>query len=193
MRSFLKRRPLSVTGPAVAVTAAAALVVTLQPTDDQAMRGSIGGPLALAADDTGRRAAPTFAGRQPSDAYPDVTPDRGDAGTFGEEAIGYPEVVAAAVEPPRPAPEPEPTGAVSGSVWDRLAACESGGNWASTVGQYEGGLQFHPGTWDAYKPSGYPGAAYEASREQQILVAERVLAEQGWEAWPACSRKLGLR
>lgn len=79
------------------------------------------------------------------------------------------------------------------SVWDSLAQCESGGNWASTVGLYEGGLQFHPATWDAYKYSGYPGAAYEASREQQIAVAERVLDAQGWGAWPACSRKLGLR
>lgn len=81
----------------------------------------------------------------------------------------------------------------AGSVWDRLAACESSGNWASTVGTYEGGLQFHPSTWDAYKPSGYPEAAYQASREQQIAVAERVLASQGWGAWPACARKLGLR
>lgn len=79
------------------------------------------------------------------------------------------------------------------SIWDRLAQCEAGGNWASTVGLYEGGLQFHPGTWDAYKYRGYPAAAYQASREQQIAVAERVLDAQGWGAWPACSRKLGLR
>lgn len=79
------------------------------------------------------------------------------------------------------------------SVWDRLAQCESSGNWQSTVGFYEGGLQFHPQTWDAYKPAGYPAAAYQATREQQILVAERVLAAQGWGAWPACSSKLGLR
>lgn len=82
---------------------------------------------------------------------------------------------------------------VPNTVWDRLAECESGGNWQSTVGLYEGGLQFHPQTWDAYKPAGYPAAAYQASREQQILVAERVLASQGWGAWPACSAKLGLR
>lgn len=79
------------------------------------------------------------------------------------------------------------------SVWDRLAQCEASGNWASTVGFYEGGLQFHPQTWDAYKPSGYPDHAYQATREQQIAVAERVLADQGWGAWPACSSELGLR
>lgn len=82
----------------------------------------------------------------------------------------------------------------SGSVWDRLAQCESGGNWAYNGSSgYDGGLQFHPNTWNAYKPSGYPAYAYQASREQQIAVAERVLASQGWDAWPACSRKLGLR
>lgn len=96
-----------------------------------------------------------------------------------------------AAPPPPPAP-PAPV-AATGSVWDRLAMCESSGNWASSVGTYEGGLQFHPSTWDAYKPAGYPEAAYQASREQQIHVAEKVLARQGWGAWPACSRKLGLR
>lgn len=112
-----------------------------------------------------------------------------------------PQELAAHLTPaPPPAPEPEPVveeaaapAVASGSVWDRLAQCEAGGNWASTVGTYEGGLQFHPSTWDAYKPAGYPGAAYEASREQQIAVGELVLADQGWGAWPACSRKLGLR
>lgn len=82
---------------------------------------------------------------------------------------------------------------VNGDVWDRLAECEAHGNWASTVGTFEGGLQFHPSTWDAYRPESYPSAAYEATREQQIAVAERVLADQGWAAWPACSRRLGLR
>lgn len=93
-----------------------------------------------------------------------------------------------------PAPEPPtPNYAAGGTVWDRLARCESGGNWASSVGLYEGGLQFHPSTWDRNKPAGYPDAAYQASRAQQIAVAERVLARQGWGAWPACASKLGLR
>jgi LysM repeat protein len=77
------------------------------------------------------------------------------------------------------------------STWDRLAQCESGGNWAINTGNgFSGGLQFTPGTWRAF---GGAGVAHHASREQQIAVAERVLAEQGWGAWPACSRKLGLR
>jgi nucleoid-associated protein YgaU len=74
--------------------------------------------------------------------------------------------------------------------WDRLAQCESGGNWAISSGNgYYGGLQFNLGTWRAYGGSGMPN---QASRSAQIAVAEKVLAAQGWNAWPACSRKLGL-
>lgn len=88
---------------------------------------------------------------------------------------------------------------VEETVWDRLAECESHGEWdygpSSGWGShlYHGGLQFDPRTWEAYAPSTYPDVAYAASREQQIAVAERVLEEQGWKAWPVCSRKLGLR
>jgi hypothetical protein len=57
--------------------------------------------------------------------------------------------------PPAPAPAPAPSsGGTSGDVWDRLARCESGGNWAHRGGTYHGGLQFHPQTWTANKPSG---------------------------------------
>jgi LysM repeat protein len=78
-----------------------------------------------------------------------------------------------------------------GGVWDRLAQCESGGNWGINTGNgYAGGLQFAPGTWRA---NGGSGSAHNASRAEQIRVAERVKASQGWGAWPACSSKLGLR
>ena len=78
-----------------------------------------------------------------------------------------------------------------GSVWDRLAQCESGGNWGISTGNgYSGGLQFAQGTWAA---NGGSGSAHNASRAEQIRVAERVRASQGWGAWPACSAKLGLR
>lgn len=100
----------------------------------------------------------------------------------------------APIEPaPTPSPRPAPEPADDHAIWDALAMCESSGNWSSTVGLYEGGLQFHPRTWDAFKPAGFPEAAYEASREQQILVAERVLAVQGWGAWPVCSYEIGAR
>jgi nucleoid-associated protein YgaU len=78
----------------------------------------------------------------------------------------------------------------SGSTWDALAQCESGGNWATNTGNgFSGGLQFSPGTWAAY---GGAGSASDASREQQIAVAEQVQAAQGWGAWPSCAGQLGL-
>lgn len=77
------------------------------------------------------------------------------------------------------------------STWDSLAQCESSGNWGVNTGNgYAGGLQFTPSTWAAY--GGGTGSAANASREQQIAVAERVQASQGWGAWPACAAKLGL-
>lgn len=77
------------------------------------------------------------------------------------------------------------------TAWDRLAQCESGGNWKINTGNgYSGGLQFSPSTWRAF---GGSGPAHGASREQQIAVAERVLATQGWNAWPSCSRQTGVR
>jgi hypothetical protein len=78
----------------------------------------------------------------------------------------------------------------SASTWDSLAQCESGGNWATNTGNgFSGGLQFSPGTWAAY---GGAGSASDASREQQIAVAEQVQAAQGWGAWPSCAAQLGL-
>jgi LysM repeat protein len=80
--------------------------------------------------------------------------------------------------------------ATSTSTWDALAQCESSGNWSINTGNgYSGGLQFSPTTWAAF---GGTGSAADASREQQIAVAERVQASQGWGAWPSCSAQLGL-
>lgn len=73
--------------------------------------------------------------------------------------------------------------------WDAIAKCESGGNWGTNTGNgYSGGLQFSPSTWRAY---GGSGSAQNASRAEQIAVAERVKAAQGMGAWPTCSRKAG--
>lgn len=110
---------------------------------------------------------------------------------------------------PAPAPAPAPTSTstysyqprtvisssapavADGSVWDRLAACESGGNWAINTGNgYYGGLQFTLATWHAVGGVGYPN---ENSREEQIARAEILLARSGWGQWPACTAKLGLR
>jgi resuscitation-promoting factor RpfB len=84
------------------------------------------------------------------------------------------------------------TNYASGStVWDRLAQCESGGNWATNTGNgYYGGLQFSLGTWRAYGGSGLPSSA---SRETQIAIATKVRnASGGYGAWPACAASLGL-
>jgi hypothetical protein len=68
--------------------------------------------------------------------------------------------------------------------WDAVAACESGGNWAINTGNgYYGGLQFTQSTWAA---NGGSGSAHNASREEQIRVAENVLRSQGIGAWPVC-------
>lgn len=73
-----------------------------------------------------------------------------------------------------------------GVNWDAIAACESGGNWATNTGNgFSGGLQFTPSTWRAYGGTGSPQGA---SRAQQIAVAERVKAGQGLGAWPTCGR-----
>ncbi|TNM69063.1 LysM peptidoglycan-binding domain-containing protein [Streptomyces sp. NP160] len=83
--------------------------------------------------------------------------------------------------------------AASASTWDRLAVCESTSDWSINSGNgYYGGLQFSSSTWREFGGGQYASRADLASREQQIAVAERVLAVQGWGAWPACSAKLGL-
>jgi LysM repeat protein len=79
--------------------------------------------------------------------------------------------------------------AADNSVWDAVAQCESGGNWNTNTGNgYYGGLQFSQSTWQAF---GGTGSAAAASKSQQIAVAEKVLAKQGWNAWPVCSKKAG--
>jgi resuscitation-promoting factor RpfB len=90
-----------------------------------------------------------------------------------------------------PAPAPTTNYASGSTVWDRLAQCESGGNWATNTGNgYYGGLQFSLGTWQAYGGSGLPS---NASRETQIAIATKIRnASGGYGAWPACAASLGL-
>ena len=97
---------------------------------------------------------------------------------------------------PAPAPEAAPAPAASsssggGTGWDSLAQCESSGNWSINTGNgYYGGLQFSQSSWNAAGGSGNPA---NASREEQIRVAENLRSTQGWGAWPSCSSQLGLR
>ncbi|MFE1800730.1 transglycosylase family protein [Streptomyces sp. NPDC059517] len=77
--------------------------------------------------------------------------------------------------------------AATASEWDTVAQCESGGNWSINTGNgYYGGLQFSSSTWAAYGGSSYASTADQASKSQQIAVAEKVLASQGKGAWPSC-------
>jgi LysM repeat protein len=103
-------------------------------------------------------------------------------------------VAAAGVATPASRIVAEPAAAAapvaSGSVWDDLAACESGGNWAiNTSNGFYGGLQFTLASWQAVGGTGMPN---EASREEQINRGQILQARGGWGNWPACSAKLGL-
>jgi hypothetical protein len=102
--------------------------------------------------------------------------------------------------PPPPAPAPAVQPVVSGggyndpnnpAAWDRLAACESGGNWAANTGNgYYGGIQFSLSSWQAVGGTGRPD---QASRETQIAMGQRLWNQGGWSHWPACSSQLGYR
>jgi resuscitation-promoting factor RpfA len=79
------------------------------------------------------------------------------------------------------------------SVWDVVAACESGGNWAINTGNgYYGGLQFSPSTWKSSGGGTFAARADLASRAEQIVTAQRVLKSQGPGAWPTCGQRAGL-
>ncbi|MEU7159549.1 LysM peptidoglycan-binding domain-containing protein [Streptomyces chrestomyceticus] len=85
-----------------------------------------------------------------------------------------------------------PAQAADGGVWDRIARCESGGNWHINTGNgFSGGLQFTHSTWRAHGGGAYAPTAAGASRAQQIAVATRVQASQGWGAWPTCAARAG--
>ena len=86
-----------------------------------------------------------------------------------------------------------PSSAQAGTVWDRVAECESAGNWSINTGNgFYGGLQFSYRTWKAFGGQRYAPTADRASKAQQITVAKKVLQVQGPGAWPHCSRVAGL-
>ncbi|MFJ6938454.1 transglycosylase family protein [Streptomyces sp. NPDC101132] len=115
----------------------------------------------------------------------------------------------AAAAPPPPAPGPSGVGHVGSRgvigtgpgdcgpggtwPWDCLADCESSGRWNINTGNgFYGGLQFRQTTWVRYGGPAYAARADLATRAQQIRVAEDLLPEQGWEAWPVCAKRYGL-
>ncbi|MYR63308.1 Resuscitation-promoting factor RpfA, partial [Streptomyces sp. SID625] len=82
--------------------------------------------------------------------------------------------------------------AASVATWDKVAQCESGGDWSINTGNgYYGGLQFNLATWRAYGGEQYAAYPHQATKKQQILIAEKVLAVQGEGAW-TCGPQAGL-
>ncbi|MEU5843515.1 transglycosylase family protein [Rhodococcus sp. NPDC047139] len=124
-----------------------------------------------------------------------------DVHTVNGVEVGRVETGFTVVTEPRPVivrvgTKPKPAVPVSSraSTWDALAQCEATGNWSINTGNgFYGGLQFTQQTWAGFGGTQYAPRADLATREQQIAVAEKVQAVQGWGAWPACTSKLGLR
>lgn len=109
-----------------------------------------------------------------------------------EDAPPVEDVIAPAPydDPPAPVEEPAPVQVTYSRNWDAIAACESGNNWSINTGNgYQGGLQFARSTWLGYGGGEFAPSAHQATREQQITVAERVLQGQGIGAWPVCGRR----
>lgn len=123
---------------------------------------------------------------------------------LGEET--EPEVTAAPAVPAEPLEGLETT--VDIEDWERVADCESGrwedgdpepdsARWdygleSDGDDHFQGGLNFHPDTWEAFRDPDMPAHAGRATRREEIEVAEEVLDEQGWDAWPVCSEMMGL-
>jgi hypothetical protein len=88
---------------------------------------------------------------------------------------------------------PRQAGAATTQTWDRLAQCESGGDWSADTGNDRyGGLQLSAHTWKYYGGIRYTERPDEATRPEQILVAQRLLEDASWKPWPVCSRRLHL-
>ncbi|MEU6393759.1 transglycosylase family protein [Streptomyces sp. NPDC046939] len=126
-------------------------------------------------------------------------------GTYGRAAVVLGGLLALICTPVAASAAPGPAPGVGNIVtrprdcardqrlWSCLAECESGGRWdANTGNSFYGGLQFTQSTWEAYGGLKYAPRADLASRAEQIAVAEKVLDDQGWGAWPACSKQYRL-
>jgi hypothetical protein len=87
-----------------------------------------------------------------------------------------------------------PSQAASTHTWNRLAGCESSGRWHVNTGNgYYGGLQISPSTWRGYGGGRFARLPHQATKKEQIRIAERIKRGQGWGAWGSCSSRLGLR
>jgi resuscitation-promoting factor RpfB len=136
---------------------------------------------------------------------PPVLPKPSPMGTLSRKVVPIPtrkpDHVSRANRTPERTPKPQSTPRVSAApepttgagVWDQIAKCESGGNWHINTGNsFYGGLQFTISTWNAFGGQQYASRADLATKSEQIAIAKKTQASQGWNAWPACSRKIGL-
>ena len=143
----------------------------------------------------GRCSAPAAA-QEPPAVTLDAEITLGNDGTIDAQAA-IAELLTTLTTTTTAAPQPlytaTPPPASDASRWDQLAQCESTSRWdyPPVSGGFSGGLMFHIDTWRANGGLEYAPDAYLASREQQIDIAERVLAVSGFGAWPGCSRKFG--
>lgn len=146
---------------------------------------------AVATADEGEPQTPVEVDSPPAEVDPapfDISPVDADEdlppAPAPEESVGF-------TPPPMDeAPSPPAPKQVWSVNWDAVAQCESGGNWAINTGNgYQGGVQFTPSTWRAYGGGEFAPLANMASKEQQIIVAERTLRGQGIGAWPVCGRR----
>jgi len=192
LRRSLVLLAVAIGGIALLAPLAARSAVPLPPQVAEALLPVADAPIVV-----GQRGALT--GRQGA-----TTPSAG-ATSSAESLVGGVEVSPPAppmeatlvvVAPPAPArvqPAAAPATYAGASVWDDLARCESGGNWAINTGNgYYGGLQFSHATWHGYGGAEFAEYPHEATREEQIVVAERLRAARGYAPWPACRAKLGL-
>ncbi|SEO10665.1 LysM domain-containing protein [Actinacidiphila rubida] len=129
----------------------------------------------------GRNAGRKHAGRQSGPGAGKATAAAAAARHKGTAQAGSPQAAAT------------PAALAPGSVWDHIAQCESSGDWHINSGNgFYGGLQFWQPTWRRFGGGRYAHRADLASRVEQIAIAQSVLRDQGWGAWPVCSRRLGL-
>lgn len=95
---------------------------------------------------------------------------------------------------PAPSGQGNYTGRTPVETWERLAQCESGGNWSINTGNgYYGGIQISKQTWDGHGGREFAAYAHQTVKWNQMTVGQRILDNQGWGAWPYCSREIGMR
>jgi hypothetical protein len=137
---------------------------------------------------------------QPSEQNPHIHPPEWNPYGYVDELARFYESLATSTTTAQAQYEPQQveqkqvlTESTDENRWDQLAQCESGGNWSYglVAGTFSGGLMFATSTWIAQGGGEFAPFPHMATREQQIVIAERTLASGGWGQWPGCSRKFG--